>query len=168
MKVTDYMPRPGLLEFYLTEDHLVGAEIGVDVGAHAESLLKNCNIKMLHLIDSWDREFNYAYCVGRLHTKGYKNKTNFIHKTSDKALGQIDDRSLDFIYFDSEYDDYEVVKKNLDSWLVKLKPNSYIAHRGYFTRKGVQEAIGDFVDRNDCHICGSSEHYHDEVVILIN
>lgn len=164
MKVTDYMSRPGLIENYLIGKNLIGAEIGVDVGAHAESMLNNCRIDMLYLIDPWDREFNYGYCIGRLHSKGYKNQTDFIRKRADQSIDLIENCSLDFIYFDAEHD-YAFLKRDFKLWFEKLKVKSILSFRGY-SFEGVKKVVDEILS-NKNYTYENSE-YLDEVVIFIN
>lgn len=158
------MSRPGLLDIYLTNKNLVGVEIGVDAGAHAESLLLNCDIDKLHLVDSWDRDFMYGFCVGRLSTREFRNKVNFIKKDSIKASLDIKDKSLDFIYFDAEHD-YELVKKDFEHWICKLKDVSIISVRGYSMFEGVRRATDEFLEGKG--LCTEVSEYHNEIIIWL-
>ena len=99
MKTTDYMYRSGLIETFLCEQKMTGVEIGVDVGAHAHSMLVNCDIETLYLVDLWDRDFNYGYCVGRLESGGFRSNVGFIRKDSLKASQDKPDDELHLIYF---------------------------------------------------------------------
>lgn len=165
MKVTDYMPRPGLLEVYLTGRDLVGAEIGVDVGAHAESLLTNCDVQKLYLVDQWDRDYNYGYCVGRLESKGFKHRIEFLKGTSTTRQVLVEDDSLDFIYFDAAHD-YETVKQDLELWFPKLrKQESIIGVRG-ISFEGVKRVVDELLEmaRYKCQI----SEYHNEIIIWID
>lgn len=163
-KLTDYMPRPGLLEAHLIGRNLIGAEIGVDVGAHAESLLTNCDVQKLYLIDQWDRDYNYGYCCGRLETKGFKHKVEFIKGSSTKADVYVENSSLDFIYFDAAHD-YETVKEDLRIWAPKINIAGIIAVRG-ISFQGVSKAVTEFLRATNYR--SEISEYHNEVIIWVN
>ncbi len=144
MKITDFMPRAGFLETQLTGNDLVGAEIGVDVGSHAESLLINCDIKKLYLIDPWYEDFYFGFCKGRILSKGYMNKTEFIRETSIQAVERFKNNSLDFIYFDQKQD-YDTVSIDIAAWYPKLKTGGCVVWRGYKDYLGMKDAIDEFL-----------------------
>lgn len=178
MKQTDFIPRGTMLEVYLHGKDLVGAEIGVDAGAHAEALLLNCDIKMLYLIDVWINPEMYGYCRGRLETKGWKHKFQMIRKSSIDAIGDVLKHSappsqghmhytgleiLDFLYFDQLHD-YESVRKDMEEWWTLLKPGGILVHRGYaLSNTGIKKALDEFIAKHN--LKAEWDNYHNEMII---
>jgi hypothetical protein len=144
MKITDFMPRCGFIETLLSDIDMIGAEIGVDIGSHAESMLINCDIAQLNLIDPWEDDYCFGYCRGRLETKGYCHKANFMRMKSLDAVDLFQDESLDFIYFDQKQD-YETVAADIVAWWPKLANYGVAAWRGYPDYPGMKEAIDEFL-----------------------
>lgn len=158
MKQTDYCPRAAFMDTLLTGNDLIGAEIGVDVGAHAEALLTYCNIKELHLIDVWEKEYCHGYCIGRL--LKFRTKV-FDHKQFSFVASQLfNDETFDFIYLDQLHD-YDSVKMDLNLWFPKLKKSGIIGHRNYTT---CQKAIDEFVASNK--IKTQTDRYHNEIILF--
>lgn len=162
MKQTDFMPRGTMLEVYLHGRDLVGAEIGVDAGAHAEALLLNCDIKMLYLIDTWVNPEMYGYCRGRLETKGWKHKINMLRRSSTDAIPAVDGR-LDFLYFDQLHD-YESVRNDMEMWWPLLKDGGLLVHRGYaLSNTGIKKALDEFIAKHN--LKAEWDNYHNEMII---
>lgn len=124
MKVTDYSPRAAVFDTYLTETNLTGLEIGVDVGAHAEALLKYCSVKHLTLVDIWDKDYCRGYCEGRL--VQYRPKIKLIKASAESFL---DFSPRDFIYFDLPQT-YELTKRMLKTWWPSVRPAGVLGYRG--------------------------------------
>ena len=150
MKTTDYSPRAAVFDTYLTPTHKIGVEIGVDAGAHAEALLSyQPQIEKLFLIDPWPKEIFMWYAKGRLETKGFMKKIEFINKKSGHAVERFKFDSLDFIYFDQEHD-YNSVKEDLEIWWEKLKDGGILGYRNYAaTNVGLYRAVNEFVAKNN-------------------
>lgn len=149
MKVTDYCPRAAVFDSYLTGNDLEGAEVGVDVGAHAEALLRYCNVRMLHLVDLWPREFYKGWCHGRLYGHGYKNRVRFLELPSNEAAKQFDDFSLDFVYIDITHDS-QTVRKSLEDWWPKLKHGGIMGYRNYSPSEPLlKNEVDRFVETNN-------------------
>lgn len=150
MKITDYAPRTATFDKHLTGSNLVGVEIGVDVGAHAESLLSyNPNIKKLHLIDVWEKPIYQGYCWGRLDTKGFMHKISMHKMTSIEASSLPvfkGDYIFDFIYLD-QFQGYDSVKFDLSAWWPKLKSGGVLGQRNYSSsNEGLMRAIDEFLE----------------------
>lgn len=148
MKLTDYAQRAAPMDYYLNmslKKDLYGIEIGVDVGAHAESLLLNCQVGFLVLVDVWDKEFYRGYCKGRLSTKGLDALYEMLQTTSLKAAESFGIECFDFIYIDQKHD-YDSVKADLQAWWPKLKPGGIMGYRNYAeSNKGLKQAIDEFI-----------------------
>lgn len=161
MKQTDYCPRAAALDTLLTGEDLIGIEIGVDVGAHAEALLKYCHIKKLFLIDLWDREYCKGFCEGRL--TAYRNKISLIQMTSLIAAPLFKADSVDFIYMDQEHD-YETVYSDLVIWWDVLKKEGKIGVRNYGgSNKDLMQAVETFVSEKN--IKTVIDKYHNEIIL---
>jgi len=148
MKVTDYAPRAAPFDSYLRYGRrLVGAEIGVDVGAHAQALLQFYDIDRLYLIDPWQREYQWGYCDGRLAALGFSGRFELIAKKSLEAAKRFAVESLDFLYFDQEHEG-QVVGDDLITWWPKLKRGGHLGYRNYGnTAKGLTGAVDAFIAR---------------------
>lgn len=145
MKPTDYCPRAAPFDVYLHGRRgLVGVEIGVDAGAHAEALLRYVDIAHLHLVDRWPNDYHYGYCEGRLLTLGYRARFTMHQLASAHAVTRFEDGTLDFVYCD-EARDSETVKANLERWWPKLNAGGVLGYRGLGSGNEVAVAIDRFV-----------------------
>lgn len=152
MKVTDYCPRAAPFDTYLpgrgTLLPRIGAEIGVDVGAHAQAMLQYYNFDMLFLIDPWPNPYCRGYCEGRLSALGFQRRFSMIQEKSLKAVLQFDDETLDFIYIDQEHDGASVAA-DMQAWWPKLKREGVFGYRNYTkTITPLGSAIDAFVAAN--------------------
>jgi|TARA_R100000426_G_scaffold1263_2_gene2269 hypothetical protein len=104
-------------------ENLVGLELGVDKGESSLTILHNCSIQKLYLIDSWKPYDDWlktkpdgkpAYSVNRMDIElcefltrlkvkysGMSDNVEIIKKDSLDAVKSISDLSLDFIFFDA-------------------------------------------------------------------
>jgi methyltransferase family protein len=155
MKVTDYAPRAAPFDTYLKGRDLFGAEIGVDVGAHAEALLRYCGVRLLVLIDPWPREYYRGFCTARLQVLGFWSRVSILQQTSQKAAPNFDIASLDFLYFDQEHT-FEAVRMDLEDWWPRLKPGGLLGYRNYGpSAPDLTRAVDAFVARH--HIKAQKE-----------
>lgn len=129
---------------YLTGKNLMGIEIGVDAGAHAEALLHNCAIARLYLVDVWTNLYAMGYAAGRLETKGYKNQVELIRAGSVEASHLFSSDFFDFVYIDQEHDK-DAVTTDLILWWPKVKLSGFLIYRNYGGPGGLTEAIDAFV-----------------------
>jgi len=132
---------------------LIGIEIGVDVGSHAEAMLTYCNIEMLYLVDVWKREYYKGYCEGRLHTKGFMHKTKMIHHDSANAakiFAPDHKEYFDFMYFDQLHD-YISVSNDLKLWWPLLKKGGVLGYRNYAeSNTDLKHAVDEFISKMGC------------------
>jgi methyltransferase family protein len=130
MKVTDYGPRVAPFDTCLTGRGLVGVEVGVDVGAHAEALLRYCDVHTLTLVDPWPTEYCRGYCEGRLRALGFWPRVRMVQHPSHQAARGMDPASVDFVYVDQEHTT-EAVRGDLELWWPAVKIGGLLGYRNY-------------------------------------
>lgn len=107
---------------------VVGAEIGVWQGQNAKSILQTLNVETLFLIDPYgSRRFsaqitkpNDALPVALKNLSHFKDRIEWVRKTSEDALTQFPDDFFDFVYVDGNHE-YDCVKKDLQGYWNKVK-----------------------------------------------
>lgn len=160
-------PRP-FERLAVSGTNLVGVEIGVYKGAHAESLLDNLNIKHLYLVDPY--ELYNEYEEGKSHygvdqdplllarkeasarLKKYDNKITWIFKKSSDALNEIPDK-LDFVYIDGNHAE-EFVREEILGYYPKVRLGGIIGGHDFYNghcreHDGVVSAVTQFVVQNN-------------------
>lgn len=150
---------------------LIGAEIGVQRGYHARSILKNFNITKLYLVDIWASDVTNPHMKGshlevdnpgaEVHfptmMKLVGNKPNVIvmKMLSEQACKQIPNKFFDFIYIDASHA-YENVKADCNYWYPKLKYYGIIGGHDYYFFKGCKRAVDEFIQEQglklQCHL----------------
>lgn len=132
---------------------LIGAEIGVDRGEHAEALLK-AGVVNLFLVDLWQQQkagyFDIAnkddavQASNMRETLARMNKwhwaVQFLVGRSEEMADLVDDETLDFVYIDANHN-LESVRKDLEKWVPKVRSGGWITGH-------------DFLDSENC--CGSA------------
>ena len=159
MKISDFAPRTGFIEVFLTGINLVGVEVGTDVGAHAESLLTHCSIEKLTLIDPWVNTYMEGYAAGRL--SRWRNKICMEKMTSQQAVKLFGVRTLDFVYLDREHT-YEAGKFDFDNWWPLIKEGGILALRNYNGNPGLKKAADEFIIGKRWEV----ENYLNEILIF--
>ena len=149
--------RKDLAQIYNTLGYKIGAEVGVQSGKHAKLLFNNVEGLKLFCIDPWtaynkmtqekvDRTFNS--CVSRL--KGCN--VEYIKKTSMDAVGDIPDRSLDFVYIDGLHE-FDPVMTDLIYWSKKVRFGGIVAGHDYyeFYQGGIVKAVNAYTHAHNIH-----------------
>ena len=148
MKITDYAPRAAPFDAYLlSRGHdLTGIEVGVDVGAHAEAILRYTDVKTLHLVDPWPNAYAEGYVVGRMAALGFLPRVELHKMRSLQAATLFKPESLDFIYIDQHHEG-DVVRADLHAWWPILRPGGLLGYRNYSTSANpeLRAAIDKFV-----------------------
>lgn len=164
MKITDYAPRSAAMDAHLSGQELRGIEVGCDVGAHADALLRYCSVRHLVLVDLWEKEFYRGYCMGRIQSQGWKNRVDFLQMTSRAAAKHFGENAFDFVYIDIRHD-YESVKESLEDWWPKLKVGGVMGYRNYSpSNRELTRAVDEFIERHG--IRSKVEPYHGEIVLF--
>lgn len=163
MKLTDYAPRAAPFDSYLTGHDLVGAEIGVDVGAHAEAMLTYCPVALLFLVDPWPDKYARGYCAGRL--ARFRTRVTGYQMDSLDGAKKFTPASLDFVYIDQVHEGASVTA-DLKAWWPLIKPGGILGYRNYAEGRGepLDRAIEAFVSENG--IRTKYESYLNDIVLF--
>ena len=150
--------RDDFIDFFKELGFKTGAEIGVSLGINLETYCK-AGFKM-YGIDPWeDYDDEHYRPINALSKKGIVTKTfddvyeiaidrllkyancDIIRRKSMDALDYIHDRSLDFVYIDSNHK-YGYVAMDLMQWAKKVKKGGIIAGHDYHDIKGSRQNRG--------------------------
>lgn len=129
----------------LGED-LVGLELGVLRGDSSMTILQNCSIKKLYLVDNWEPYYDYlktipdgqpAYYMDQINQElnefmtrhkikysGCSEKVDIIKEDSIKAANLIENNSLDFIFFDAMMTEDQTFQEAL-AFFPKIKKGGF-------------------------------------------
>jgi len=145
-------------------DGLIGAEIGVELGLNAESLLAHLDFEKLVLVDPYRAYMGRGgpFSQGKVDAwleeakqrlRPYdKGQIDFLKMTSEDAASAILDDILDFVYIDGNHV-YKDVQKDIQLWSKKVSPGGLIAGHDYYEDEpGVIRAVEEFARQNGYHI----------------
>lgn len=132
--------------------HVIGAEVGVDLGVNAKKVLDTLSIRKLYLVDPYlsgekndGDDVNFLSIrkeVAHRYLEKYENVV-WIQKLSKDALGDVSD-TLDFIYIDAVHD-YESIFFDAMSWYDKLKIGGVIGGHDFDDwHIGLKQGVRDF------------------------
>jgi len=143
----------GLIDLIQNNKFNVGLEIGVSLGSTTEILLRSIpNLKLfgvdpyMYYIDWNGNEIidNDEYMNTMLNAiKPYNERFVHIRKTSDDAVLDFENESLDFIFIDGVHT-YDQVKKDCENFYPKLKKNGLFSGHDYNAISVVRNAVDDF------------------------
>jgi len=138
----------------LKNNNLIGAEIGVEHGLNAKTMLRFLPIKKLYLIDPYQQKSGDSYYKEtKRFLKKYKEKIEFIRKPSEEAINEIPN-DLDFVYIDGSHE-YDIVKKDILMYYNKVKQGGLIGgHDFWADHIGVCKAVIDFTQKNNIKLEG--------------
>lgn len=141
------------------------AELGVHAGLNAYNILKATNPQHLYLVDKWDWEADEKD-LWWYHKPGYiiyqealdrfkeHNNVELVRKYSYDFLKDINDRSLDWVYLDSDHG-YSTTMRELELLRIKVKQGGLIAGHDYCDNKWGSElkaAVNRFCTINNWRI----------------
>ena len=155
-----------------------GVEVGVFKGEFSDQLLRTWRCNSLVSVDPWrhfptteyvdacnlsqaDHDLNYAETVNRL--RRYGKRSRVVRSTSEDAVAQFADESLDFVYLDAQHH-YEAVKEDIDLWYPKLKRGGVLGGHDYLDGKlrtgqyGVKKAVDEFAASSGFELTLTPEH----------
>lgn len=107
----------------------LGAEIGVDRGIYAETLLQSNSGLRLVCVDSWATgrgEDHYQDAFYRLS----RYNAQIMRMKSLEAAKTFEDNTLDFVYIDAQRD-FNAAALDIINWGRKVKQGGIISGRGY-------------------------------------
>lgn len=125
---------------------VIGVEIGVDEGEHANRILSDWkNVKKLYLVDVIDNIHD------RFKVEG--DRVEFFHESSIEGAKRFPDNYFDFVYIDAGHS-YESVMEDLNAWYPKLKVGGIICGHDMNdneigTKIGVGGASSEFFKLHD-------------------
>ena len=150
-------------QLLIGKKNLVGVEIGVYKGNHAQAMLEKLDIKKLYLVDSYELYPGYRALIGRgwrslpeimiyaqkvMKERGFDKKIVWLIMMSNQAVDKVKEK-LDFVYIDGNHD-YRYVMDDIVNWLPKVKKGGLIGGHDYSRSKyGVYEAVNDFCGENN-------------------
>lgn len=146
-----------IMKNYQKKD-LICVEIGVDCGLNAKTLLKLLPIKKIYLIDSYQQELDSVsgekrYKSAKKLLRKYKDKIEFIRKSSSEAIKEVPD-NIDFIYIDGSHE-YEQVKKDIEIYYPKVKKGGIIGGHDFWASEiGVCKVVLEFAENNNLELYG--------------
>lgn len=145
-----------------------GAEIGVQRGKNAKSMLDKIEELQLICVDPWIKYSNwkqeqmdarYEQTLKRL--APYSDRVEIIKKTSMAALEDVPAESLDFVYIDG-FHEFDWIMSDLIFWVPKVRSGGIVAGHDYypFWRQGVMTAVDAYVkghNINDWYVTREQE-----------
>jgi Methyltransferase domain len=157
--------RNDLAKFLESEKLKVGAELGVQSGYFALTMLNNWpTCTKYYLVDVWRQLANYVdfsnvedasqetlYEQTKNALKKWENKTTFLRMLTSEAVKYIDNYSLDFLYIDARHD-YCGTKTDLELYWPKLRPGGILAGHDF---KYAEEVVNG----QDWSICSDGNHH---------
>ncbi len=126
----------------------LGAEIGVQFGKNAFSLLSFYSELVLRLVDSYEdclfghRTKTAAQARGAAHQKlaGFGSRAIWMEMRSVEAAKLVGDKTLDYAFIDACHD-YEYVRDDIAAWLPKIRAGGVLAGHDYVRYSGVRRAV---------------------------
>ena len=152
--------------------NLVGIEIGVCGGEHAQSLLRTFDISKIYLIDPYEMyetfmnsegknygesqlSLSETYIKAKKTLEPFEKKITWINKMSENAIDEIRD-PFDFVYIDGNHD-YEFVKRDIETYYPHLKKGGMMGGHDFYngfaeTHNGVIRAVTGFSVSNNLQL----------------
>lgn len=161
-------PRPVVT---FAKDHfngkpVTGAEIGVFEGTHAKLILQTLNVETLFLVDPYVPydDLQLSNIPDALPTairtlEPFKDRIQWVKKTSEDALQSFEDESLDFVYVDGNHK-YGFVKRDLQGYWSKVRSGGILGGHdlsGDFI--GVCRAVVEFSRMMNKPVCSKGNEY---------
>jgi hypothetical protein len=144
---------------YFRGQSLIGAEVGVDYGLNARTMLRLLPLQRLYLIDPYSEVCDSVsgeqrFRAARRYLGKYHDVTMFIRKKSESAAGDLPN-GLDFVYVDGCHE-YDCVMKDLNIYYPKIRSGGVLAgHDFWASNLGVCQAVLEFCHTNALVLEGS-------------
>jgi len=142
------LTRKRLIEMLGEHGFSAGAEIGVDRGTFTEYMFKTIPDLTMLCVDPWVRgsgDERYETTARKL----APYKATLIREQSTRAVLDVPDKSLDFVYIDGDHA-FDFVMTDLIMWSRKVKYGGVIAGHDYyrFTRAGIIPAVDTYTQQH--------------------
>jgi len=126
---------------------LIGAEIGIETGTHAQNILETLNIKTLYLVDI-ELHPSLVKCIEQ-----FKNKTKILIVSSAEASNMVNEK-LDFVYIDANHR-YAPLLQDIYCWYPKIRIGGVLCGHDYHIQP-VKEAVEEFRKMVDAKLYAES------------
>ncbi len=153
---------------------VVGVEIGVFRGEHAEFILQTLNVRKLYLIDPFDsndpdfvghckRHISASKAVAEKRLAPYSDKLVWLCMRSDDAVDKVEEE-LDFVYIDGNHS-YDFVMRDIRNYFRLVRSGGWIGGHDYMIRISpsieVKRAVDDFVSETGYELHSGSGKFPD-------
>jgi predicted O-methyltransferase YrrM len=118
-------------------EQIIAAEIGVNYGLNAISMLRSTPRLKLYLIDKDDYSYHTTFSQ-------WNGRVVTIIKDSKEAAVSFVNGFFDYVYIDANHE-YEDCKYDLIVWYPKVAIGGILAGHDYGTEEGVTNAVDEFV-----------------------
>ena len=151
-KNDEWLPGQDIPEIVKNIENPVGLEIGTAEGFTTEHMFKNIPNLKLYGVDPYPRyidwDGNQPDAVDNREkyeekTEPYKDRLVHISKSSDDAVLDFEDESIDFIFIDGLHT-YDQVLIDCKNYYPKLKKGGYLIGHDYTRIEGVYKAATEF------------------------
>jgi len=126
---------------------VLGAEVGVLVGAFSRALFDRHRLLQLTLVDNWaERPHGKDHTISNL--LPYANRYTIMHMDSLAAAKLIADATFDFVYIDADHS-FEAVAADILAWAPKVRPGGLLCGHDFNHPDfpGVKRAVKQFLRR---------------------
>jgi hypothetical protein len=149
-KIDKWLPAQGIPDLIKDVENPIGLEIGTDEGLSTEYLLAAREDLKLYGVDPYiDTDGDNSGSAFRARkvfmkrTEPFGERYTHILKTSDDAVEDFFDESMDFIFIDGRHT-YEQVKKDCENYWRKLKVGGVYSGHDYMAIPEVNRAVNEF------------------------
>lgn len=128
------------------------AELGVAEGDYSAKILEQNRPSKLFLIDTWStgkyNEEMYQKVKERFSKQINKETVDILRKDSVKALDEMEENSLDWVYIDTIHS-YERLKRELKAAARVVKEDGFISGHDYMNNCGTIPAVHEFCQESN-------------------
>jgi len=149
----------------------VTAEVGCGYGQHSKQILQDTNVSKHYMIDQYkfypndtfsdgikniksnqtvDEKFNDFSEMVKNEVAQFKERVQFIHKSSIEASHDISDNSLDAVFVDANHE-FKYVLEDLYAWWPKVKSGGFMAGDDYCIND-VKHAVNFFSNHKELEV----------------
>lgn len=143
----------GLRDLVKDKESIVGLEIGCDIGDTSHFMLSSLPQLTLHVVDpymtyvDWNGRNldnrNEVFDTAMQRLLPFGDRFNFYKKTSDEAVGLLNDNYFDYIFIDGLHT-YEQLTIDCANYYSKVKDGGIFAGHDFTVIPGVNKAVKEF------------------------